>query len=512
MSKPTPKTISTYDVPSVAAKLAEIRGQGQTIVQCHGVFDLLHPGHVSHLAEAKAQGDILVVTITPDRFVNKGPGRPVFTQEHRALMLAALEVVDFVAITDNPTAVDAITAIRPDVYVKGPDYTDPSDDISGNISVEEETVVSLGGRIFFTEAPTMSSSNIINAHLPSQDGSTSEWLQRFRNKYSEADVLGWLEKVTNLNVLVIGEAIIDEYVQCEALGKSSKDPVLAFREISHERQVGGSLAIAGHCAGLGANVTALFRLGNDPADEQLVLQGLGPRVTPVIMKSQVEPTIIKRRYVDDLTEARVFETYVMHDGKPDDGDDQALMARLHELLQSADLVLVADYGHGLMSEGVIRDLAGSKALLAVNTQSNAGNRGFNTISRYPRADFVCLNGGEMGLELRRRHLTMNELVPQLRERTGATRAIVTEGAKGLACCDHDDVVTHVPAFARLIRDRVGAGDALFAATSLLSAVGAPADITGFFGNLAGAASVAELGNRTHVSSVDLMRHASALLK
>jgi rfaE bifunctional protein nucleotidyltransferase chain/domain len=147
--------MSTYDVPSVAAKVAELRGQGLTIVQCHGVFDLLHPGHVSHLAEAKAQGDILVVTVTPDRFVNKGPGRPVFTQEHRALMLAALEVVDFVAITDNPTAVDAITAIRPDVYVKGPDYTDPDDDISGNISVEEAAVVSCGGRIYFTQAPTM---------------------------------------------------------------------------------------------------------------------------------------------------------------------------------------------------------------------------------------------------------------------------------------------------------------------------------------------------------------------
>ena len=512
MTKSAPEPKMTYDLPSVVAQLKDRRGQGQVIVQCHGVFDLLHPGHLSHLAEAKAQGDILVVTITPDRFVNKGPGRPVFAQEHRALMLAALEVVDFVAITDNPTAVDAITAIRPDIYVKGPDYTDPSDDISGNISVEEETVVALGGRIYFTQAPTMSSSKIINAHLPSQPSSTNEWLERFRAKHSEADVLGWLEQVANLNVLVIGEAIIDEYVQCEALGKSSKDPVLAFREISHERQVGGSLAIAGHCAGLGANVTALFRLGNDPADEQLVLQGLGPRVTPVIMQSPIEPTIIKRRYVDDLTEARVFETYVMHDGKPDDGDDQALRAKLNELLESADLVLVADYGHGLMSDGVIGDLASNGTLLAVNTQSNAGNRGFNTISRYSRADFVCLNGGEMGLELRRRHLTMNELVPQLRERTGAKRAIVTEGANGLACCDSDGIVTHVPAFAQLIRDRVGAGDALFAATSLLAAVGAPADITGFFGNLAGAASVAELGNRTHVSAVDLMRHAAALLK
>ena len=507
-----PAQSTVYSLPGLVAAVEGQRSGGKTVVQCHGVFDLLHPGHVSHLAEAKAQGDILVVTITPDRFVNKGPGRPVFTQEHRTLMLAALGVVDFVAITESPTAVEAIASIRPDIYVKGPDYADPSEDTSGNISIEEATVVASGGRIHFTRAPTMSSSKIINAHLPSQDGSTSDWMHEFRAQHPEADVLGWLEKVANLHVLVIGEAIIDEYVRCEALGKSSKDPVLAFREMSYERQVGGSLAIAGHCAGLGANVTALFRLGNDPADEHLVLQGLGSGVTPVIMKSRIEPTIIKRRYVDDLTEARVFETYVMHDGKPDEGDDQAFRAKLNELLESVDLVLVADYGHGLMSEGVVDDLTSSGNLLAVNTQSNAGNRGFNTISRYSRADFVCLNGGEMGLELRRRHLTMNELVPQLRERTGARRAIVTEGAKGLACCDHDGVVTHVPAFARLIRDRVGAGDALFAATSRLSAVGAPADITGFFGNLAGAASVAELGNRTHVSAVDLMRHASALLK
>jgi len=512
VTDPAPETLATYKLPSVAQKLEEHRHQKKVIVQCHGVFDLLHPGHLSHLVEAKGQGDILVVTITPDRFVNKGPGRPMFTQEHRALMLSALEIVDFVAITDSPTAVDAITAIMPDIYVKGPDYTNSNVDISGNISVEEKTAVSLGGRIYFTRAPTMSSSRIINAHLPNQPDATTEWLQQFRTKYSEVDVLSWLQRVTDLNVLVIGEAIIDEYVRCEALGKSSKDPVLAFREISHERQVGGSLAIAGHCAGLGAKVTVLFRLGSDPADEQLVLQGLGPRVTPVIVQSQIEPTIIKRRYVDDLTEARVFETYVMHDGIPNDSDDQALIAKLNELLETVDLILVADYGHGLMSNSVISELTTSDKLLAVNTQSNAGNRGFNTISRYPRVDFVCLNGGEMGLELRRRHLTMNELVPQLRERTGATRSIVTEGSKGLACCDVDGVVTHVPAFARMIRDRVGAGDALFAASSLLSAVGAPADITGFFGNLAGAASVAELGNRTHVTAVDLMRHAVALLK
>ena len=500
------------DLTLLVENIQEHRLNDLSIVQCHGVFDLLHPGHLAHLAEAKAQGDVLIVTITPDRFVNKGPGRPIFTQEHRAFMLAGLEVVDLVAVTDSPTAVNAITSIRPDVYVKGPDYIDPNLDISGNISIEEGLVASYGGTVHFTKAATMSSSRIINARIPSKDDPASQWLQNFRDKYSENEVLDWLERVSSLKVLVVGEAIIDEYVRCEALGKSSKDPVLAFREISHERQVGGSLAIAGHCAGLGATVTALFRIGSDPADEQLISDSLGSQVNIVALKSESQPTIIKRRYIDDLTEARVFETYIMSEETPSPGDDLYFRARLMELAAEADVVLVADYGHGLMSNGAIAELTASETLLAVNTQSNAGNRGFNTISRYPRLDFVCLNGSEVGLELRRRNLTMNELVPQLRDRTSAKRAVVTEGAKGLASCESNNLVTHAPAFAKVIRDRVGAGDALFAATSLLFAVGAPADISGFFGNLAGAASVAELGNRVPVSRVNLLRHASALLK
>jgi rfaE bifunctional protein kinase chain/domain/rfaE bifunctional protein nucleotidyltransferase chain/domain len=501
-----------FDLSRILYAVNAERWQGKTIVQCHGVFDLLHPGHLDHLVEAKSQGDVLVVTLTADRFVNKGPGRPVFTAEQRASMLNALQVVDFVAICESQSAVEAIETIRPDVFVKGPDYQNPNDDVTGNISLEESAVISGGGRVYFTQAPTMSSSRIINAHLPTQPPSTTAWLDRFRSKHDEGAVLGWLDKLKSLNVLVIGEAIIDEYVRCEALGKSSKDPVLAFREISTERQVGGSLAIASHCAGLGANVIALFRIGDDPEDERIVNQGLGPRVRPVIVQSTSEPTIVKRRYIDDLTEARVFESYIMHDGSPAERDDAAIIEKLKDSLQSVDLVLVADYGHGLLTDGVIAALIDSGKPLAVNTQSNAGNRGFNTISRYPRVDFVCLNGGEMALELRRRHMAMDQLLPQLRERTGARRAIVTEGAKGLACCDEAGHVTYVPAFAQVVRDRVGAGDALFAATALLSSLDAPPDITGFFGNLAGAASVAELGNRRHVSAVNLTRHASVLLK
>lgn len=505
-------TSKTVTLSWLAEKRQDLHAGGQKVVLCHGVFDLLHPGHLKHLIAAKAQGDCLVVTVTPDRFVNKGPGRPVYSDEQRAEMLAALAAVDYVAINSEPTAINVIELLRPDVYAKGSDYADREADLTGAITPEEEAVVSVGGRIFFTNEATLSSSQLINAHLGDPFSPTMMWLREFRKRYSEADVRDWIAKIGRLRVLVIGEAIIDEYLMCEALGKSSKDPVIAFRQLSLERQVGGSMAIANHCAGLGAQVTNLFRVGNRPEDQELILSSLHPNVVPEMIESSFEPTIIKRRYVDQHTEARVFETYMMRDDVDEPRDVDSLRTRLGEILPEVDLVVVADYGHGLLTESVIADLCDSDVMLAVNTQSNAGNRGFNTISKYSRSDYVCLNGSEMSLELRRHRVTMADLVPQLHESTGAARVVVTEGAKGLICCEGRDRTIQVPAFAPQVRDRVGAGDALFAITSLLFALGAPMDLTGFFGNLAGAASVAQLGNREHLAAGDITRHAVALLK
>src|SRR5580700_10502892 len=109
----------------------------QKIVLCHGVFDLMHIGHIRHFQEAKKSGEILIVTITPDRFVNKGPHRPVFTETLRAEAIASLEAVDYVAINKWPTAVEAIELLRPDVYAKGSDYADPSSDHTGGITLEQ---------------------------------------------------------------------------------------------------------------------------------------------------------------------------------------------------------------------------------------------------------------------------------------------------------------------------------------------------------------------------------------
>jgi len=113
------------ELSDLASALSNLRSQGRTVVHCHGVFDLLHVGLLRYFDEAKAMGDVLVVTLTTDKHVNKGPHRPAFTEQLRAEVLAALECVDFVAINPTATAVEAIRLLKPDVYVKGPTTRTP---------------------------------------------------------------------------------------------------------------------------------------------------------------------------------------------------------------------------------------------------------------------------------------------------------------------------------------------------------------------------------------------------
>ncbi len=142
----------------LAEIIQELKEQGKIIVQCHGVFDLLHPGHIKHFEAAKKLGDFLIVTVTSDKHVNKGPNRPQFNQTLRMETLAKNEDIDFVALSEYPTAVEAIKLIKPNVYAKGTEYKDAT----GDIDKEKEAIESVGGKIAFTNDIVFSSSSILN--------------------------------------------------------------------------------------------------------------------------------------------------------------------------------------------------------------------------------------------------------------------------------------------------------------------------------------------------------------
>ena len=144
------------ELSELANIISGLKSEGQTVMHCHGCFDLLHLGHIKHFQAARRGGDALVVTITPDRFVNKGPGRPVFNEQLRLEALAALEVVDYVALNHWPTAIETLHLIKPSYYVKGSEYKDFEKDLTGNIAKEVEAVRDGGGDIYFTEEITFS--------------------------------------------------------------------------------------------------------------------------------------------------------------------------------------------------------------------------------------------------------------------------------------------------------------------------------------------------------------------
>ena len=226
--------------------IADLKSTGKKIVHCHGVFDLLHIGHIKHFEEARTFGDILIVSITPDEFVNKGPGRPAFTTSHRLESLASLESVDYVFANKWPTAEHTIKIIKPDIYCKGPDYKNHLDDITGEIDNEAAAVDFVGGKTMYTDDITFSSSSLLNKFGDLYSPEQESFIQDLLAKNSFESIKIKLEKIEKLKVLIIGETIIDQYIFCEALGKSGKEPVLVLRDLETQKYLGGALAIARH--------------------------------------------------------------------------------------------------------------------------------------------------------------------------------------------------------------------------------------------------------------------------
>ena len=145
-------------IAEAASWVAAQRAAGRAVVFTNGVFDLVHPGHVTYLAAARAEGDVLIVAVNSDRSVqaNKGPSRPILPEAERAELLAALDVVDAVVIFDDGTPATIVATLQPDVLVKGADW-------AHDAIVGRDTVEARGGRVVRIEVvPGYSTSRIVS--------------------------------------------------------------------------------------------------------------------------------------------------------------------------------------------------------------------------------------------------------------------------------------------------------------------------------------------------------------
>lgn len=505
----TQKIISLEEM---AKRSRQLRAEGKRVVLCHGTFDLMHAGHIRYLQRAKQEGDMLFVTVTADAYVNKGPGRPVFSDQLRAENLAALACVDCVAVNHAISAVEALDEIRPSIYAKGGEYRLHGDDVTGNIAREQEAVEAHGGNIFYTDEITFSSSNLLNEHFNVFPPETKEFLQGFRSRWSDKEIQRQIASLSDLKVLVIGDAIIDQYHYSTPLGQTGKGNVFAVRYDSEEQFAGGAIAVANHVAGFAESVTLVTGLGAVDNHETFIRDKLLPNVTPHFYYFKDAPTVTKRRFVDaDMS--KLFEVYLYKEDPVLNEAEGNICQWLDANVELYDVVIVPDFGNGFITADMVAALDAKAKYLAVNTQINSGNRGYHVIHRYPRADFVSLNEPELRMAAHNRHDSLEVVSKQISERVQVQQLATTRGTKGVMIFDRGSKVFHkVPALSTRVVDRIGAGDAFLSLAGLCAAKGLDAEVSAFVGSVAAAMDVQIVCNRESINPIALNKYISTLLK
>lgn len=498
------------EIEELGKKIIDLKSNRKKIVHCHGCFDLMHPGHIKHFQAAKKMGDVLVVTVTPDIYVDKGHGRPVFKQTLRAESITALECVDYVAINKWPTAEETLRLLRPDIYVKGQEFEN-MEDKTGKIQKEFEVVKEIGAELRFTYDITFSSSNLINQHFSGLNREQIEYLKRLKEKYTFEEVKEYIDNFKEIKVLLIGEVIIDEYVFCNPIGKSGKDPILVNHKIYTEKYPGGILAVANHLSSFCKEVKILSYLGERNDHKQFVMENLSPNIEIDYVVKSDSPTILKTRFVDDYTKTKTLGVYDINNEFLNRVEELDLCSKIGNCIANYDIVIVVDYGHGLLTEKVVKLVEEKSKFLAVNTQLNAFNISYHTITKYKNVNYICVQEGELRHEYRNPTATVEDLTSDLFSRIKPDVIVITQGKKGSLGFNNNKFIV-CPAFATKVVDRTGAGDALLSITSLCFATGIPTDITLFIGNLAAAEKVASIGTGFRLNKANLLKTIMSLSK
>jgi rfaE bifunctional protein nucleotidyltransferase chain/domain len=498
-----------------AAVFDSLRAEGRRLVQCHGTFDLVHPGHVIHLQEAKSLGDVLVVTVTDERNVNKGPGRPAFGDDLRARMLAALECVDYVVLIPYPAAVEAIRLVRPHVYCKGKEYEDASNDVTGNIHDDLTEVQAHGGEVRYIGSVVFSSTKLLNQHFDHLPGSIRSFCQSLAERLPPAGLRESVERLSQLKVLVVGDTIIDQYATIKVQGLTSKNRMISGRFLRQETYLGGALAVLRHVREFCPRVRFASLLGGESWVEELLAGVLNPEEDATIRDSRFT-TVVKKRYVEPLQQgneiSKLFSVNYLDDERPSEETQSRVLEVLREEVKRCDIVLLADFGHGMM-QPALRDFLQEQApFLMLNCQTNSNNHGFNIITRqYQRADAFSLDLQEIMLSCGLRHPDHEAELAQLVNRFGSSYGWLTRGSVMTIGFSPGQPPVYIPPLVTDVTDTIGAGDAFFSLAGLAAGAGLPLDVATFLGQLAGAQAVNIVGNERPVSKATLLKSATSLL-
>ncbi len=491
-----------------------LKKEGKTFVLCHGVFDLVHPGHIIHFQEAKSLGDVLVVSVTAEKYVRKGPGRPYFNDEMRLKFLASIECIDYVILSEAYTVDDIIEVVEPDLYVKGQEYAKAEDDITGMIGREIDLVRQHGGDVYYTSGEVFSSTKLINTALPAMTDEVKDYMRDFKSCYTMQDIKDYTQQLDKLKVLVIGDVIIDEYVSCAVQGLMSKDMAYSVRRLRSERYLGGSMAVARHISTFVKHIDLMSIIGNEKGIVQEIQEQLPDNVGLIMEQSPVYPTIVKKRYITENPKRNEVDKVFVENNIPNpmkiDADSmQLFQQQLSDTIGEYDVVVLCDFGHGLVDKDVMQIVQDKAKFVSLNCQTNSTNYGMNLITKYKKASTFAVDQKELKLAFPDYTLTEEEAIEKLSLYLGCN-GWLTRGSLG-AMAIVDGKLISCPAFTLHVKDTIGAGDAFFAIASIYASLNIPFEVTTFMGNIAGALATNIVGNKEAVEKVNVLKYANTLL-
>ncbi len=493
--------------------IKKLKKEKKKIVMCHGVFDLLHIGHINHFEESKRFAHKLIVSVTSNNFVNKGPGRPVFDERVRMEAIASLTVVDYVILSDHSTAKKNIQLIKPNFLSKGPDYKDNKSDLTGQIYNEIRELKKYKGKIVYTKKEKFSSSKLLNQSSFSQISEHQKLISQIKKKYNFLDIQKIFKKISKLKVLVIGEIIIDDYIFCEALGKSGKEPVLALKKKDEEKYLGGAGAISNHVSNFTKNVKLLGMVGEKNEFKKFIMLNLNKNIKVDFFTKKNSPTILKKRFLDSVTLNKMLGVYEIEDNSLSEPQEKKLRKKILSLLPKFDVVIVSDYGHGFISSKNSNLINKHASFLALNAQVNAANIGHHSLKKYKNIDAVIINENELKHELRDKSKDIRLLMKKLSNERNIKKLITTSGKNGSYILNKQkNKFLQVKAFEDKVIDKIGAGDAMLSILALVLKVNVNEDLSLLIGNLAGAQSIKSIGNKKNISKNNILKSLDHLIK
>ena len=331
-----------------------------------------------------------------------------------------------------------------------------------------------------------------------------------------ADLIRIVESFEDLKVLVIGDTIFDRYAYVSVQGLTSKNRIISGRYLNEESQCGGALAVMRHVLQFCPQTRFISVVGTEDWVEPELSKVIDPSHDCVLREPSFT-TIIKQRFVEPLSEgkelSKLFSVNYIDAEPPSEKVLQSLHDRIADEIAKADVVLVTDFGHGMM-QPAIRDLVQDQSpYLCLNCQTNSNNHGFNIISRqYRKAHSFTLDKQELLLSCGHRHVDFAAEIDKLRQFLSAEYGWLTRGPVETIGNRNGDDVSFCPPLEREVIDTIGAGDAFFSVAALAAVRQLPSKMATFIGQLAGAQAVRIVGNVQSISKDVLLKNGTSLLE